>query len=247
MIKWQDAIREARLLIGTPYAQLDCINLIKKVIRTAPGGVKGYTTAGTNALWDSYQASAKYKDLTERHEGIKDIPAGALPFKRSGDDVHHIGIATGEGTVIHSSSTNGGRGVVETPLTAAEGWNCWGVHRYIETQNAMEDNMTVMYRAMVSTDKDPLLLRNAPAGDKIGSVPKGAVVEVLVEASDKWYFVRYDDKCGYAHAKYLTRVEEEEPAEEPDEPIENLEQFTTLMREDGVTIRLDGVWHVADD
>ena len=46
MIKTQDAIRTARALIGTPYSELDCINLIKRVIRTAPGGVPWYTTAG---------------------------------------------------------------------------------------------------------------------------------------------------------------------------------------------------------
>ena len=54
----------ARALIGTPYSELDCINLIKKVIRTAPGGDKNYTTAGTNDLWNSFDSkSAKYRDL----------------------------------------------------------------------------------------------------------------------------------------------------------------------------------------
>ena len=50
MIKTQDAISAARALLCTPYRSLDCINLIKRVIRTAPGGVPWYTTAGTNAL-----------------------------------------------------------------------------------------------------------------------------------------------------------------------------------------------------
>ena len=53
MIKASDAIAAARALIGTPYSELDCINLIKKIIRTAPGGVKGYQTAGTASLWAS--------------------------------------------------------------------------------------------------------------------------------------------------------------------------------------------------
>ena len=66
MIKAQDAIRAARSLIGTPYSELDCINLIKRVIRTAPGGVPWYTTAGTNALWASYIASDKYRDIIWR-------------------------------------------------------------------------------------------------------------------------------------------------------------------------------------
>ena len=130
MIKYQDAIRIARSLLGTPYAQLDCINLIKKVIRSAPGGVKSYTTAGTNTLWKSFCASRKYRDLTWRQEGIGGAKAGMLAFKRKGDDVHHVGLVTEKGTVIHSSSQNG-RGVVETPLSEEEGWSLLGIHRHI--------------------------------------------------------------------------------------------------------------------
>ena len=70
MVKTMDAIRTARSLIGTPYSELDCIGLIVRVIRTSPGGVGAYRTAGTNTLWKSAQASAKYRDLTWRQEGI---------------------------------------------------------------------------------------------------------------------------------------------------------------------------------
>ena len=50
MIRTEDAINTARALLGTPYSRLDCIGLIKRVIRTAPGGHTAYTTAGTNTL-----------------------------------------------------------------------------------------------------------------------------------------------------------------------------------------------------
>ena len=127
VIKTDDAIRVARSLIGTPYKELDCINLIKKVIRTAPGGVGNYTTAGTNSLWKSLTMSKKYRDLTWRGEGIGGACAGMLAFKREGSDVHHVGLVTGEGTVIHSSSGYGE--VVETALDKT--WHLLGVHRYI--------------------------------------------------------------------------------------------------------------------
>lgn len=129
MIGYEEAIAAARALLGTPYAELDCINLIKRVVRTAEGGVPDYTTAGTNSLWKSYTMSAKYRDLTWRQEGIKGARAGMLAFKRSGEDVGHVGLATGEGTVIHSSSRAGC--VVETPLTQEEGWNLLAIHRHI--------------------------------------------------------------------------------------------------------------------
>ena len=134
MIKAEDAIRVARSLIGTPYSQLDCINLIEKVIRTAPGGVPGYTTAGTNTLWRSYEASAKYKDLTWRQEGLAGAKAGMLAFKRDGSDVHHVGLVTESGTVIHSSSANGK--VVETPMDGS--WQLLAEHRHIGTADMLE-------------------------------------------------------------------------------------------------------------
>jgi hypothetical protein len=155
VIKAKDAIAEARKLIGTPYAELDCINLIKKVIRTAPGGVPGYTTAGSNTLWRSYDSAAKYRDLTWRQTGLAGAEAGMLAFKADGDDFHHVGIVTGEGTVIHSSSTQGGRGVVETPLTAKEGWTHLAVHKHIaaqtvETTQESEDTPVTAYKMQVN-------------------------------------------------------------------------------------------------
>ena len=125
MIKTSEAIRAARALIGTPYSELDCINLIKKVIRTAPGGDKNYTTAGTNDLWNSDSKSAKYRDLTWKQEGISGAKAGMLAFMGVGTgDVNHTGLVTERGTVLHSSKSRGC--VVETELTEKNGWNGLG-------------------------------------------------------------------------------------------------------------------------
>lgn len=163
----------ARGLIGTPYKELDCINLIKRVIRTAPGGVKSYTTAGTNSLWDSFHSSAKYRDLTWRQEDISGARAGMLAFKRYGaDDEGHVGLVTESGTVIHSSS-EGGRGVVETPLSSREGWDLLAVHRYIgidgkadEKANAEEDAETEEISSGAPiTIVDSAGRRFAPQGD----------------------------------------------------------------------------------
>ena len=116
MIQAEEAIRAARGLIGTSYETLDCINLIKKVIRTAPGGDKRYTTAGTNALWDSDSKRGKYRDLTWKKAGISGAKPGMLAFMGVGTgDVSHTGLVTERGTVIHSSKSRGG--VVETALT----------------------------------------------------------------------------------------------------------------------------------
>lgn len=246
MIKAQDAIAAARALIGTPYSEIDCINLIKRVIRTAPGGVPWYTTAGTNALWASYISSDKYRDIIWRQEGIDGARAGMLAFKKHGGDVHHVGLVTGEGTVIHSSSVRGQ--VVETALD--ESWHLLAQHRYIEVAAAAaetEDTMDVLYQAVVNTMRDPLNVRDAPeeGGRKIGELPRGATVDVLAEPREGWLYVRSAvGKSGYAASAYLARVSyvSADAAQEAGE-----EPYTTIRREDGTVIRLSGRWSVLED
>ena len=250
MIRNEDAIAAARALIGTPYSELDCINLIKRVIRTAPGGVPWYTTAGTNALWVSANASAKYRDLTWRQEGIQGARAGELAFKRHGGDVHHVGIVTERGTVIHSSSVYGK--VVETPLD--ESWQLLAVHRYIEAASAAEteEAMSILYKAVVNTARDPLNVRDAPeaSGRKIGELARGTTVDVLAEPCEGWAYVRSGSVSGYASAAYLARVtyvSAGDVQEQPQETQADVEPYTTIRREDGTVIRLAGRWSVAED
>ena len=237
MIKTQDAIATARALIGTPYSELDCINLIKRVIRTAPGGVTSYTTAGTNSLWRSYDMSAKYRDLTWRQDGIHGAQAGMLAFKRSGKDVHHVGIVTERGTVIHSSSVQGK--VVETPLD--ESWHLLAVHRYIEAASAAEteEAMSVLYQAVVNTMRDPLNVRDAPDGGRIGSLPKGTTVDVLAEPAQGWTFVRSGSLMGYVSSAYLTRAESEEA-----ENVISVSPDVTIIDDEGNSFRPVGGWRV---
>ena len=195
-----DAIAAARRLIGTPYAQLDCINLIKKIIREAPGGVKGYTTAGTNALWNSFEMSEKYRDLTWRQEGLAGARAGMLAFKGRAGDMHHVGLATGEGTVIHSSSAGGGRGVVETALSAQEGWTHLAVHRRI-----MAEEKTIMgERGIVKTQGGRLNVRDMADGRVIGQLDNGSEVEIIASDGDWLKIVFGEEGSGYVFAAYIS-------------------------------------------
>ena len=261
MIKAQDAINAARALIGTPYSELDCINLIKAVIRRSPGGVPWYTTAGTNALWASYGASAKYRDLTWRQEGIAGARAGMLAFKRHGGDVHHVGLVTERGTVIHSSSARGQ--VVETALD--DSWHLLAVHRYIEAATAAETEEQMLYQAVVNTMRDPLALRDSPGTDgrKLGELARGATVDVLAEPVTGWLYVRSaEGKSGYAASAYLARVAYKSVGEAAVETVQttdmsgatdrpaaeaDVEPYTTIRREDGAVIRLAGRWRVMED
>lgn len=243
MIKAKEAIRVARGYIGTPYAEMDCIHLIINVIRNSAGGVKDYRCQGTNWLWDSVNNSGKYQHLTSREEGLSGAQAGKLAFKRYGTDAEdHVGIVTGEGTVIHSSSVNG-RGVVETPLTAAEGWDLLGVHRYIEVADgAAESGETVVMAYKMQVVADVLNVRSEPstAGDRIGKLSEGAVVTVQAEYDNGWKFISYGDSgSGYVAGEYLAPYTEPEP-----EPVK---EWTTLASKSGEVITLKGDWRVAED
>ena len=219
MVKTMDAIRTALSLLGTPYSEIDCISLIVRVIRTSPGGVGAYRTAGTNTLWASYGASAKYKDLTWRQEGIGGARAGMLAFKRRGTDVHHVGLVTGEGTVVHSSSAKGC--VVETKLD--DTWQLLAVHRYIEArpsgaslEDETEEKQMEAYKMKVAASS--LNVRDEPdvSSRRIGRLNEGAVVTVQASFSDGWKYVTYGDGAlGYVDGSYLAEYVEPPVPEAP--------------------------------
>lgn len=243
VIKTHDAITTARSFLGTQYAQMDCINLIKAVIRCAPGGEPDYTTAGTNTLWSSDHAALKYRDLTWKQESTHGVRAGMLAFKRNGSDVHHVGLVTDVSTVIHSSSVQGE--VVETPLDDA--WHLLAIHRYIETEGDTQKEEPMIYQAQVITQEDPLRVRAwAKTGRILGTVPRGAVVDVLSDSGDGWPRVRYNELLGYASAEYLMRVEDSE-VDGAEDSATDQSGSTTLMRADGVSITLSGQWRIAED
>lgn len=219
MIEASEAIRTARGMIGTPYSELDCINLIKKVIRTASGGDKSYTTAGTNALWNSDAKRGRYRDLTAKHEGLFGAKRGMLAFMGVGTgDVNHVGLVTECGTVLHASKSRGG--VVETALTVRDGWNGLGVHRMIavgETSGDADGNQsTDGERTEDSTEggivtvcaQGGLRMRKKPRGRYMQMIPDGTQLVVLEEKGG-WLRVEYRGYIGWVSGKYCCKAGED--------------------------------------
>ena len=209
MISTDEAIRTARGLIGTPYDKLDCINLIKKVIRTASGGNKNYTTAGTNALWDSYDKTGKYRDLIWRQAGISGAKPGMLAFMGVGTgDVNHTGLVTQRGTVIHSSKSRGC--VVETELTEKRGWNGLGIHRDIEVAKEADEDTAADIQTgteyIVCAQKG-LRMRKKPDihGEYMQMIPDGAVITAL-EARAGWLKTTYKGYTGWVSVEYCCKA-----------------------------------------
>lgn len=209
MIQAEEAIRVARGLIGTAYSELDCINLVKKVIRTCAGGDKRYTTAGTNELWNSFDSAPKYRHLIWRQAGISGAKAGMLAFMGVGTgDVSHTGLVTEQGTVIHSSKSRGG--VVETELTAKDGWNGLGVHRNINVGREADEDTTADIQAgteyIVCAQKG-LRMRKKPdiRGEYMQMLPDGAVITVLEEQAG-WFKTTYKGYTGWVSAEYCCKA-----------------------------------------
>ena len=223
MIKTAEALRTARGLLGTSYDELDCINLIKKVIRVSAGGEKSYTTAGTNALWESDANSAKYRDLTWKQEGISGAKAGMLAFMGVGTgDVNHVGLVTEKGTVVHSSKSRGG--TVETELTEKNGWNGLGKHRMIEV-NGMEKEFG---NATVSVTSGCLNIREA--------------------GGTGWVFGKLENGvAGYMAGAYLVEDENTPDADAGNAADAGGAETTTFRRSDGVYVTLAGKWTIAED
>lgn len=254
MIKTSEAIRAARELIGTPYSELDCINLIKKVIRTCAGGDKCYTTAGTNELWNSFDSVPKYRHLIWRQTGISGAKPGMLVFMGVGTgDVNHTGLVTERGTVIHSSKSRGC--VVETELTEKRRWNGLGVHRMIEVdyseggKTEVSEAEKIFGNATVNITSGYLNIREGAStrSKVITKAENGARVNIIREAGGTgWVFGALESGvAGYMSSEYL--VEDASGSGDQDETGGEAPNTTTLRRNDGVYITLAGKWTIAED
>ena len=213
MIAASEAIRTARGLIGTPYGELDCINLIKKVIRVSSGGDKSYTTAGTNDLWNSDSKSGKYRDLTAKQEGMSGAKPGMLAFMGVGTgDVNHVGLVTERGTVIHSSKSRGC--VMETELTAKAGWNGLGIHRMIAvgevSGNADGERTEDSAKNEIVTvcAQGGLRMRKKPRGRYMQMIPDGTQL-VVQEEKGGWLRVEYRGYTGWVSGEYCCKAGED--------------------------------------
>ena len=254
MIQAEKAIRAARALIGTAYSELDCINLVKKVIRTAPGGDKNYTTAGTNELWNSFDSAPKYRHLIWRQAGISGAKPGMLAFMGVGTgDVSHTGLVTEQGTVIHSSKSRGG--VVETALTERNGWNGLGVHRMIEVdyseggKTEVSEAEKIFGNATVSLTSGYLNIREGAStrSKVIAKAANGARVNIIREAGGTgWVFgALASGEAGYMSSEYLVEDAPGADAAE-DGGGEEIASTTTLTDGRGAYVTLLGRWKITN-
>ena len=159
-------------------------------------------------------------------------------------DGYHIGLVGRDGRILNAKGTAAGF-VASDP---DEGWDGCAPLTDVTYDEGEEEDATMLYRAAVTTEKDPLRVRQSPGtGRIIGHVPRGAEIEVLADKGDGWPRIRYNELVGYASGDYLTRVEDTDRIEIAPDVEAELIDVTTLVNEDGMSLTLVGRWSVAQD
>lgn len=166
-------------------------------------------------------------------------------YNQKPGDCYHIGLVGRYGKILNAQGT--ATGFVESdpgtwtgcaPLLDVDYW---------------KEGESVLYQAIVATEKDPLRIRqSAVDGKVIGSAPRGETVEVLADSGDGWPRIRYGGIVGYVSGAYLTRVVDESDNTDGDSQQDTGDTgdpvtYTTLIRDDGTALMLVGSWHVAND
>lgn len=171
---------------------------------------------------------------------------GALKL-RDGDDYYHIGIVAKDGQHVYEAKGT----IFGFVVSDVKEWDWFGDFNDVDYEEVpMPDGERVIYRAEVTTQSGPLNMRsgNGTEFPIIGRLPKGEIVDVMVECPNGWMYVDDDGDQGYVDGQYLTRVQ---PAEQPDDktPADDekqpqIEKYTVLQCTDGATITLMGEWRV---
>lgn len=125
-------VEGVKALIGTPYSQCDCKDVIAKPL--------GIRFAGTNWLWRSIKNSSKYRYLVSRVQSpmpTDGLKPGDILFKirdkvpdgyDDRPDAYHVSVYIGNGKIVHSSPSTG----VREDDYVFGAWQGWGVMKQVE-------------------------------------------------------------------------------------------------------------------
>ena len=215
----------------------DCIGLVMGAMYEL--GHKKYDLHSSNYF-------ARYQMQTIKKVYEKDLAVGQILYRSRKDsgqlnaryqaggryyngdklDYYHAGVVTRVNPLEIIECTESGyiSGIVIS--SDAKKWQYAGELKDVLYEGYEPDEREetlVSYKAVVTTEKDPLRVREWPeAGTILGKVPKGRTVDVLAEAGDGWPKIRYNELIGYVSEQYLTPIGavQTEPEETPEETDE---------------------------
>lgn len=144
-------IKGVKALIGTPYSQCDCKDVIARPL--------GISFSGTNWLWRSIDNSSKYRYLKKRYQynpPAYELLPGDILFKiravtpmgyRDLPDAYHVAVYIGAGKIVHSSPSTGVR-EEDYIYGAWQGWGRMKQIKYTEEATEMELSDHEMIKAI---------------------------------------------------------------------------------------------------
>lgn len=202
-------------------------------------------------IWRQYGLKIPHGSNSIRRQSVgplTNIPQpGYAAFKVRDDDYYHIGIVGADGKTVYEAQGT----IMGFTTSPASRWDCFAPFKDVQYEEVpMPDGERVIYRAKVTTQSGPLNMRsgNGTEFPIIGRLPKGEIVDVMVECPNGWMYVDDDGDQGYVDGQYLTRIQ---PSEQPDDKTpadedgtSQIEKYTVLRRTDGVQITLEGEWKV---
>lgn len=148
-------------------------------------------------------------------------------------DCYHIGLVGRDGRILNAQGAE--TGFVSSP---AGGWSGCAPLLAVDYEDGGEGER-VLYRATVATERDPLRVRDWPeTGEVLGSIPRGAEVEVLDDTGDGWPRVQHGSLVGYVSGAYLSRADGE--AQAGARLVLTDEAGRTWSPQGAVTVRVEG-------
>lgn len=208
-------------------------------------------------IWKQFNLKIAHGSNSIRRQSVGKLQTmpepGYAAFKVRDGDYYHIGIVGEDADTVYESQGT----IAGFTTSPASRWDWFAPFKDVQYEEdmPMPDGEKVIYRAEVITESTPLNVRSGPGTqyDKIGKLPRGEVVDVMVECPNGWLYIDDDGDQGYVDGRYLkplppaTSIPEagdKIPAEDEDPPKNA--KYTKFRRDDGVTITLEGLWTVEE-
>lgn len=206
-------------------------------------------------IWKQYGKKIPHGSNSIRRQSVgalTNLPQpGYAAFKVKGDDYYHIGIVGEDGQTVYEAQGT----IAGFTTTPSSRWDCFAPFKDVQYEEVqpMPDGEKVIYRAQVTTESGPLNVRSGPGThyEKIGTLPKGEIIDVMVKCPNNWFYIDDDGDQGYVDGRYLTPLTPSEPSDPADDktPTDDAgtpqnEEYTILKRSDGVMITLRGQWDI---
>lgn len=206
-------------------------------------------------IWKQYGLAIPHGSNSIRRQSVGALSTlprpGYAAFKVRGDDFYHIGIVGRDGAAVYEAQGT----IAGFTTSPASRWDVFAPFKQVNYDEEVEPmpkegGEKVHYRAEVTTKSGSLNMRSGPGTQypRIGSLPRGTIVDVWMTYPDGWCYVDDDGDQGYVSGAYLTPLPPgtSVPEETETETAAPAEGRVTILRciDNSVTIALVGEWEI---